>query len=305
MSFGLFVIELLIFTVTVFLIYSVWKHYTTVNIGAIQLSSKTDEILKHRDKEIKKRAATRQRLDTLVSITKSIGFLQVSNRKMENLNYYAKRLNYTLAGNRLSGDDLFAIRACISLVYICFVLVLVVFNNLYFAVLLLLYNFPPMFMDFIIEGEIKDHNQLLLEDFRDFYAEFYYNYRHQSNRGVRVTEVAMRFYNRANAETRLLIDNLRADAIQSDEYALDQMKDLFRVTKIHRMADQVKMIIMGKTTNTDAMDAFKKEIEDEYRRKKRKELEWKQTKAFAVTGVAWIILTELVFLFGFSAIMLK
>jgi hypothetical protein len=269
-----------------------------VNIGAIKLTSKTDELLKHKDKEIKQRIATRKHLDTLVTITKSIAFLQVSERKMENLNYYAKRLNYTISGNRLSGDDLFAIRASISLAYIGIILILIVFNTMYFIPLLFLYGFPPLFMDFIIEGEIKEHNNLLLKDFRDFYAEFYYNYRHQTNRGVRITEVAMRFYNRANPETKLLIDNLRADAINSDEYALDQMKELFRVTKIHRLADQIKMIIMGKTTNTDAMDAFKKEIEDEYRREKRKELEWKKTVSLSVMSVSWIILTEMVLVFG-------
>lgn len=289
----------------VILIYRFLKTYSILSLNSILITSKTDSVLEAETTKIKKRNSTAKRLEKIRKYATAIPWFAVSANQMEKLNYYAKRLNIVWNDNTLTGVDLLGIQAILQTIYIVIVMIFVVLKSLWLLPLLLLYKFPCVVFSAIFETEIKERNDLLLKDFRDFYAEFFYNYRHKSNRSVRITDVAMRFYNRANSETKLLIDNLRADSVQSEEYALDQMKDLFRVVKIHRLSDQVKMIIMGKTLNTDAMEGFKQEIEAEFRAEKKKELELKKFKATLVQGVAWLILTELVFAFSLSALFVK
>lgn len=305
MSFPIFLITCAIVVLGLILVYRLYRHYSIMNLGTMKFGNQSNKLLKAEANKIKKRNNTAKMLANLRNFTTAIPFLKESEQKMQNLNYYAKRLNIVLNDNTLSGEDLFAIRGIIIFIYVIIVCITIVFSSLYLIPLLLLYKFPALILDRMFEITVKDKNTLLLKDFRDFYAEFFYNYRHKANRGVKITEVAMRFYNRANPETKLLIDNLRADATQSEEYALDQMKDLFRVTKVHRMADQVKMIIIGKTQNTDAMEGFKREIEDEFRAEKKKKLAIKKMKANGVQLVAWIILTEIVMAFSITAMLPK
>lgn len=291
----------LIFFVGIYLIYQLVKSYNTISIKSVKLAYKTNDLLEAEAKKIKRRNSTAKNLALLRKYAQAIPWFRVSDKKMENLNYYAKRLNLVIDDNTLTGLDILGIQAAIQTVYIFIVCLLSVFVSLWFLSFILLYKFPAVIFSLVFEGIISDQNELLLKDFRDFYAEFFYNYRHKANRSVRITEVAMRFYNRANSETKILIDNLRADSVQSEEYALDQMKDLFRVVKVHRLADQIKMIITGKTLNTDAMEGFKQEIEAEFRAERKKELELKKFKATLVQGIAWFILTELVMAFSLSA----
>lgn len=296
-------ISVIIFFVGVYLIYQILKSYSTLSLNSVKLTRRADTLLEAEANKIRRRNSTAKRLAALRRYAEAIPWFHVSDKKMENLNYYAKRLNLVIDDNTLTGKDILGIQAVIQTIYIAIVIILTMCISLWLLPLLTLYKFPAVIFSAFFEGVIKDQNDLLLQDFRDFYAEFFYNYRHKSNRSVRITDVAMRFYNRANSETRILIDNLRADSVQSEEYALDQMKDLFRVVKIHRLSDQIKMIITGKTLNTDAMEGFKQEIEAEFRAERKKELELKKFKATLVQGIAWLILTELVMAFSLSTLL--
>lgn len=299
----------ILLSIAIFLLgcFSAYRFYSYYNYKTFENSLRLQNIstLKQQeDKRLKARDKTEKLLKCLSGFTKRIVLFMPTQRERDKLDYYARRLNLNWNGVLLDCDDLLTIRSAVQTIYIVIVIILSLIN-LRLSALLLLYKFIAVIFDSLLESEIKEHNKLLLKDFRDFYAEFYYNYRHKNNRGIKIQEVAMRYYDRANSETKLLIDNLRADSIQSEEYALDQMKDLFRIVKVHRLADQVKMIIMGKTLNTDAMDGFKQELEAEFRNEKRKILEAKKFKATAVTGVAWFVISEVVLLFGIFAMIGK
>lgn len=209
--------------------------------------------------ETKKRESTSKFLANSYSWVNSLKLFNISDKKLDNMNYLALRLHMVVNGVNLSGTDLYTIRSLFMIIYIGAVL-LSSLMNFKFLPLVCFYPMVGTIIDEHWRRSVKSKDEMIEKDFFDFFSEFYFTYKFPDNIREHVEDVAMRFYIRANKETQHMINLFRADAKISEEYALDNLKKNFHIVNIARMCDQIKLIISGKPIGVDGLNAFKEEL---------------------------------------------
>lgn len=252
-------------SVVIMLITLVKFYRKNKGIDSSSLAKKIEKIAsieKESKQRLEKRNKTSEFLESTSSWIKYLKIFEITKQKQEHLDYLALRVNKKINDVTLDGNDLKTLRSLFMLIHMVIMILLSLFN---FKVLPLVLSFPVtgFLMDTLIERSIKKKDKKIEENFYDFYSEFYATYKFPKVLKEKLDDVAMRYYNRANEETAYLIDLLRADCKISEDYALDNLKKNYQIVKIHRLVDQVRMIIQGKNVGVDGLENFKKELDDE------------------------------------------
>lgn len=288
----------LIIILTVYLVKTIFRNN---GIGKSTINKRLSEIKEAKDRvenEIKKRNQTSKFYKNSYSWFMSLRIFNVSEKKMEELNYLALRLHKTVNSVTLTGQDLLTRKCYCMLAYIFIILGIGLFN---FKVLPLVLVFPLFgtIVETMWRNAIKEKDEMIESDFFDFFSEFFFTYKFPDNIREHVDDVALRFYDRANEETKHMIDLLRADAKISEEYALNNLKKNFRIAKITRMCDQILLIISGKPVGVDGLNAFKDELnatrkftrqmENNERKEKAQKIIAIPTVLLLITVICWVI----------------
>ena len=258
-------LSLLAISLIIYITYSILKFNTGLSVKSYLLNGKINTYLANREKEIKQQKNTRNLLNKLSAINSLIIF-KTSEKDDEKREHYAKRLSRKWNGVELNAEDYLTINNFFKLIYLIIVCTISVFN-LRFLILVPLYTLVPTIVYFTYESDISESNKKILEDFYDFYSEFYYTYRHYENIGIPLAETAMSFYNRANSETRKMIMNLVTDSSASQYDALMQWKETYEMTYMQRLCDLLTSVTLGKRVSVESMDSFKFELETQNKMK--------------------------------------
>lgn len=232
----------------------------------------------------------------------SIPLFSVSQRTMARYEYLALRMDRTVKGNNCTGEILYYQR-CLAISKYLIVMCILVLKNFNLAPLLLAYPFVGTLKETKWENEVKKKDEEIEEDFFELYSEFYFTYKFPDNIRERIDEVALRFRDRAKPATRHMIDLIRADSKVSEEYALDNLKENFKLIKIHRMCDQLKLIILGRNIGTDGLIAFKEELDEERKFKRKEEKDKKIEGIMVIFAVPFFMTISSVVLWLVSAVM--
>lgn len=268
---------------------------TGVDISTLNKRLKQIKFIENRlEEQNKARESTSKFLNRLYSWVKYLKLFNVSDKKQQELDYIALRLHKEYNGVNLGGNELFALRGASMLLYIFVVLLISLIN---FKLLPLVFFYPLIgsIVESLWYGKIRTQDEMIEEDFFDFFSEFYFTYKFPDNIRENVEDVAMRFYNRANDETKHMINLFRADAKIGEEYALDNLKKNFKLVKITRMCDQIKLIISGKPIGVEGLNAFKEELNSTRRFVRQQQNEERKEKAQKIIIVPIILMMLVIF----------
>jgi len=290
--------------IIIYLLYYLFKNYRQSN----GLSNKTIDrkmstliqVEKSSVKKIELRDKTEDKLESLHSWIESLRVFTIDRKRKDDLDYLSLRLNIEKDGVILSGQDLHTVRSLYIIAAVVITVILSLFNFKLLP-LVLLSPLAGIRKESKWRKEIKRKDAEIEKDFYGLYSEFFYVYRYPDDLKERLDNVAMRYYNRANDEMKHLINLLRADCKVNEEYALDRLKINFKMVKINRMADQVKLVVQGRNVGKDGLVAFKEELDSE--RKFQRELANRERKEKAekvkvipviillFIGLAWVVVT--------------
>jgi len=277
----------------IYLVYKIYRRVTNRSIGAYKFFSNISKYDRGIKEELKLRDKTEKNLQNIFNHTSKLKFLNNSNKRFKDLEYISVRINKKLNNVELGAEYLTAILNIVSLVWITITLILTVYN-IKLLILLPLYRVVDKALMAYYEMEIKYEDKIIDEEFYKFYAPFYHTYKYPINRSVRVAEVAKSYYDSASPPIKRMIELLRADCQISEEMALDNLKDRYKISKVHRMSNQIKLIISGKKLDLSVLDGFHSELHTERRLNQKKELEIKKEKGMSILQINMLILLEVI-----------
>lgn len=287
------VINITILIAGLYLVYKVYKKATNKSLGAYNFFSNISKYDRGIKEEIIARDRTEKNLKSLYNYTSRLKFLNNSDKRYKDLEYISIRVNKKINNVELGAEHMIAIVNLVSILWIIFTLILTVLD-IRLLILMPLYGVIDKLIIGYFELEIKQEDAIIDAEFYKFYAQFYHTYKYEINRKVRVADVAKSYYDNASPPIKRMIELLRADCQLSEETALDNLKERYKISKVHRMANQVKLIISGKTLDLSILDGFHSELHTERRLNQRKELEIKKEKGMSILQINMLILLEVI-----------
>lgn len=286
-------INLTIIVAGIYLVYKLYKRTTNKSVGAYKFISSISQYDNRVKSELSKRDKTEAMLNSVYIYTSRLKFLDNSIKRRKELEYISIRANMKWNGVELGNSQMTAIINMASLSWIIITLLITVFN-LKLLILIPLYRVIDKLIITIFEIGIKAEDKVIEKEFIKFYAPFYHTYKYPINRSVRVADVAKSYYESAGPEIKRMIELLRADCQISEEIALDNLKDRYKLPKVHRMSNQIKLIISGRKLDLTVLDGFHSELNTERRLDQRRELEIKKEKGMKILQLNMLILVEII-----------
>lgn len=286
--------------ISAFLINLTFNNFNIDLFSTKEKIQKNTERFKVEQKMLKEKKSVLKSLLTLEKLVNNIPLFNLKDAEDEKYDYFEKRLHLTFKGVHITSKHFYLIKCGLIILYFLIILGMSFFDLKRFL-LVVCYPIISMAFDLYFNMKIKSLDNKIKEDFYGFYSEFYYCYKFEQNQKIPIVNVAMRYYNRADKEMQVLIDNFKADCTSADEAkAIKNLKDNYRIVEVQRLATQLERLNKGLTLN--GLENFKKELDDKEREKINIATQKRKEQIEIVTKIPFIVIFLIVIVFAVSAV---
>lgn len=295
----LLLVEILILCVATYLLYVILSRNNGVNITYYKRLKNADKLLKYDKAKLKKRDKTANTITNLYNFLVGLGIFKINSRQMKNLEYYALRLNIVINNVSCGPEFIYVIKAGCASIFGLAVSIISLFN-LNFIILIpvtfLVYNIP----DIIFDAIISDKDDEIEKEVNQFYSKFYYRIKVKQNLKIRMSDIAALYLPTAGKEMQLLCKSFIADCSVSEHYALEKLKDNYKIPNIQRMAILILNTLNGSADSTKALEVFKNELDRDTELYLKEQLDKKEENAMRVIYICYGIVFELIMIYALN-----
>lgn len=295
----LLLVEILILCVSVYLLYVILSRNNGVNLTYYKRLKDADKIIKYDKAKLKKRDRTAKTISNLYSFLVGMGIFKINTRQMRNLEYYALRLNIVINDVSCGPEFIYVIKAGIATIFGIVVSAMSLYNLnciILIPVSFLVYNLP----DLVFDSIISDKDDEIEKEVNPFFSKFYYRIKVKQNLKIKMSDIAALYLPTAGKEMQLLCKSFIADCSVSEHYALERLKDNYKIPNIQRMAILILNTLNGSADSTKALEVFKNELDRDTELYLKEQLDKKEENAMRVIYVCYGMVFELIMIYALN-----
>lgn len=297
-------IVLVIFLLGMLTVYRLYTTFSIKTFGVYKTFKKIGNYATLSKNRIRRRDNTEKVLRFLHKHTESVVLLTHSEKRKEDTEYVALRMNLKIYEVNITSEYLQGLIDTATLIFLTLSLFLTILDTRFVAFTLFYKMVPKLILE-LFSYIIKDYDKEIEKEFYKFHSCYFNLYKHKSNQNIPIPTVAQNCYNSVGPQLQRMIDLMQADFKTNSSKALDNLKNHYRLAKVYRFCNEMKLIQSGRAVDMDMLEEFQNELKAEHRLLQKKELENKKLKAENIMGISGFIMVEVLIYWSICAVLLN